>query len=268
MDSLWVDQNLDRVNGLFTKRMRSWGLFAPTHQFYESLASGEDRSLENSVDQISSHLQLRLPPSVTYEWGLKLSPQIAGQISLGGTRSHIQIPLFYAGRPDALGAILAHELTHEAIAQEQIKFASIEELEQMTDLSAIALGLGKLILNGMGRNRRYREPGIPGKRQANLCLYPRQRIPWHHGTGGGQFFKPGQSGSHRRLQEKNSITIRSGGLWTDRVRHPFHRPVRRSGMRRLTMRIAGSRATTIIPRDTFRPPPVNRDRRTGICSSA
>jgi hypothetical protein len=148
MDSLWVDQNLDRVNGLFTKRMRSWGLFAPTHQFYESLASGEDRSLENSVDQISSHLQLRLPPSVTYEWGLKLSPQIAGQISLGGTRSHIQIPLFYAGRPDALGAILAHELTHEAIAQEQIKFASIEELEQMTDLSAIALGLGKLILNG------------------------------------------------------------------------------------------------------------------------
>jgi hypothetical protein len=78
-----------------------------------------------------------------------MKPEAAGQIRFNrGLRSHIQIPLFYVGKPHALGAILAHELSHEVLTEESITDDSIDELEMLTDLTSIALGLGMLVLNG------------------------------------------------------------------------------------------------------------------------
>lgn len=78
-----------------------------------------------------------------------MKPEVAGQIKYGsGLRSHVEIPLFYVGKPHALGGILAHELTHEFLISQDIKSTDVNENEQLTDLASIGLGLGKLILNG------------------------------------------------------------------------------------------------------------------------
>ncbi len=78
-----------------------------------------------------------------------MKPEAAGQIRMSrGRRSHIQIPFFYVGKPRALGAILAHELSHEFLAQMGIWLESLEENERLTDLASIAAGLGKLVMNG------------------------------------------------------------------------------------------------------------------------
>lgn len=152
MDAAWIDLNVDYLSRHFAPVMQSWTLFDPTPEFYARLESGEEDDLEAASEQLACHLKLASPPSVVYEWGLRLDPKIAGQIQLKSepqSRSHIRIPLFYVGKPEALGAILAHELSHQAIAQEQIVCASLEELESLTDLASLALGLGKLVLNGI-----------------------------------------------------------------------------------------------------------------------
>lgn len=149
VDSHWVDQRLKFLSVHFSQVMQTWKLFEPTLLIYAGLESGEDEDLEAITTLLAGTLKLELHPSVTYEWGLRLDPDVAGQIrQKSGLRSHIQIPLFYVGKPEALGAILAHELTHEALAQEKLEGNNLEELELLTDLTSLVLGLGKLVLNG------------------------------------------------------------------------------------------------------------------------
>ena len=150
MDKEWVDKYL-KVLTLQMERVRriKWALFEPTPSFYEKLESGDDNDLEEAATAIGRHMELSVIPSITYEWGLKMKPEAAGQIRyMGSLRSQIQIPLFYVGKPLALGAILAHELTHEFLFSKGIMCTSEDELEQLTDLTSIAVGLGKLVLNG------------------------------------------------------------------------------------------------------------------------
>lgn len=132
-----------------TTRRGKWAFFEPTPILYKKLESGDDSDLEAVVLEIGKYLELNKLPSVIYEWGLKMKPEVAGQIRyMGSVRSQIQIPLFYVGKPHEIGAILAHELTHEFLACEAITCDNADELEQLTDLASIAIGLGKLILNG------------------------------------------------------------------------------------------------------------------------
>jgi len=131
------------------KKRKMGMLFQPTPAVYEKLESGDDDDLESVVVEICKYLELNNPPAVVYEWGLKMKPEAAGQIrNSGSSRSQIQVPLFYVGKPHELGAILAHELTHEFLACEGIACDNLDELEQLTDLASISIGLGKLVLNG------------------------------------------------------------------------------------------------------------------------
>jgi hypothetical protein len=73
----------------------------------------------------------------------------AGRIHIkSADSSKIQIPLFYVGKPFALGAILAHELTHQLLALHGIWDKNEAENEQLTDAASFMAGLGKLVLNG------------------------------------------------------------------------------------------------------------------------
>jgi len=150
MNRKWVEYWLEILSvNIESSRRSTWTVFEPTPTFYRRLESGDDDDLEMAADEIGRHLEILTLPYVAYEWGLKMKPEVAGQIKYGsGLRSQIQIPLYYVGKPDALGGILAHELTHEFLAFHNIKFTNLDETEQLTDLASIALGLGKLVLNG------------------------------------------------------------------------------------------------------------------------
>ncbi len=150
MNRKWVEYWLEILSfNIESSRRSTWTVFEPTPIFYKRLESGEDEDLEKAAGEIGKHLEILTLPYVAYEWGLKMKPEIAGQIKYGnGLRSRIQIPLYYVGKPDALGGILAHELTHEFLAFHNINFTNLDETEQLTDLASIVLGLGKLVLNG------------------------------------------------------------------------------------------------------------------------
>jgi len=151
MDRAWVDSWLKILlrRAKKIKRMR-WTLFDPTPDFYHLLETGEENDLHAAAARVSRHLELAHVPFVTYEWGLKMRPEAAGQIKLrDGQNSSIQIPFLFVGRSQALGSILAHELTHQFMSSADIKGTNESETELLTDLMSITMGLGKIVLNGL-----------------------------------------------------------------------------------------------------------------------
>ena len=94
---------------------------------------------------LANSVQLDSVPFFTYEWALKLSPTAAGVIrQVPFCPSLVQVPISSAGRPYLLGGVLAHELLHVRSRC----CASAHEYEHLVDLTSIAVGWGKLVLNG------------------------------------------------------------------------------------------------------------------------
>jgi hypothetical protein len=152
VDAGWITRWLDTlIPRVMPAEPTPWLLFEPTTAFYARLASGEEGDLARAAQEIGQYLLLPGVPTVAYEWGIRMDPQVAGQIRRQrGAISHIQIPLYYVGRPHALGAILAHELTHERLAPiEEVLCSTVQEQERVTDLASMVSGLGKLVLNGL-----------------------------------------------------------------------------------------------------------------------
>ena len=123
-----------------------WSLFEPSSQFYSMLESGEDADLVAAAKAISAHMGIPSLRLVSYEWGLLMPASVAGRIHI--QTGKIQIPMFYVGKPLALGAILAHELSHQLLAIHHIWAENEQANEQLTDAASIIAGLGKLVLNG------------------------------------------------------------------------------------------------------------------------
>ncbi len=126
-----------------------WSLFEPTPTFYSLLESGEEEDLRKAAASLALHIGIPPLQQVSYEWGMTMALSSAGRIFITPERdSNIQIPLFYVGKPVPLGAILAHELSHQLLAVNRIWLANEQENEELTDAASIIAGLGKLVLNG------------------------------------------------------------------------------------------------------------------------
>lgn len=123
-------------------------LFEPTEDVYEKLASGDEGDLREVASRIAHHLRISVIPTVKYDWGLKMEPEVAGQIRGAIYLPHVQIPFFYVGKKHSLGGILAHELTHSLLFSRGVSLEDSDENEPFTDLAAVFAGLGKLLLNG------------------------------------------------------------------------------------------------------------------------
>jgi hypothetical protein len=127
----------------------NWQLFDPIDNFYSNLLSGEDSDLYDAAKILAEHINITPLQSVSYEWGLMMPGSVAGRIHFhSATGSKIQIPLFYAGKPLPLAAILAHELSHQLLALNGIWLKDENENERLTDAASIVAGLGKVVLNG------------------------------------------------------------------------------------------------------------------------
>lgn len=148
-DEKWIDVRLEMLSRHLTGYVSGKRtLFEPTGPFYEALETGEDADLARAASEICEFIGLRTCPAVSYEWGIKLPPGAGGQIARYGNDSFIGIPIFFVGRPAALGRILSHEITHAFLHRIPFSGALAEENEPLTDLASIYLGLGKAILNG------------------------------------------------------------------------------------------------------------------------
>jgi hypothetical protein len=127
----------------------NWKLFEPSDSFYSKLLSGDDSDLYEAAKALADHIEIPPLRSVSYEWGLMMPASVAGRIHIHSAKeSRIQIPLFYVGKPLPLGAILAHELSHQLLAIHGIWCDEETENELLTDAASIVAGLGKVVLNG------------------------------------------------------------------------------------------------------------------------
>lgn len=123
--------------------------FEPTERIYEKLESGDEHDLQCVATEIARHLGITPIPTVRYDWGLRMEPEVAAQIKVVTPIHYIQIPFFYVGKKFALGAILAHEMAHAFLIPKGVLLEDPNENEMFTDLATVFIGLGKLLLNGL-----------------------------------------------------------------------------------------------------------------------
>jgi len=150
MNEEWVNEKLNSLSlklGIFKPNPYEF-YFEPSEKIYEKLESGDEHDLQYVATEIARHIGVVYTPTVKYDWGLKMEPEMAGQIRFTTPLHYIQIPFFYVGKKYALGAILAHEMTHAFLISKGIFLNEKNENEMFTDLAAICIGLGKLLVNG------------------------------------------------------------------------------------------------------------------------
>ena len=114
--------------------------FEPTNTFYAQLSEGDEEDLQLAGAEIAQYLGLVPTPIIHYDWGIKMEPEVAGRIK--HSSYIIQI------RNSPRGGILAHEMTHAFLFKREIILEDPQENEAFTDLAAIFIGLGKLVING------------------------------------------------------------------------------------------------------------------------
>jgi hypothetical protein len=151
MNHEWVDEKLKILStkiGIFNSNPSEF-YFEPTGKIYKKLQSGTEADIQSVAEAIAKHLGIGQSITVNYDWGIKMDPEVAGRINFSSPTQYIQIPFFYAGKKYALGSILAHEMSHTFLLFKGIWFEDQKENEMFTDLGAVFVGLGKLLLNGL-----------------------------------------------------------------------------------------------------------------------
>ena len=138
----WIMKEMFKVKRV-NQIINSFKLFEPTKEFYNLLASGEQNDLENATNIIANHISLPNFPKVKYDWSLSISIDAIGQIKNSGTEiSEITIPFSIVGKPYIIGATLAHEISHQLLALNNVYYKNLDENEKLTDFTSIAVGLG------------------------------------------------------------------------------------------------------------------------------
>jgi hypothetical protein len=149
IDYNWVQKEIIKLgqNNLF---IESLSMLEPTDEIYGKLSCGDQYELQNVVNLMGEHLHLSNIPLVKYDWSLKIPIHAAGRIrNPGSDKSEIHIPFSIIGKPFALGATLAHEISHQLLNLNGISYPDVIENEKLTDLASIVLGFGKFVLNGL-----------------------------------------------------------------------------------------------------------------------
>jgi len=154
-DFQWVDAQLVALAGVLRPDVAERPfLFEPTAEFYGLFSSGEDEDLRRAValaalhPPVAAHIRGQVPNACYL-------PPGAGQRGIGGKLvpgtfwgSEIQVPFASMGRPERIGAIIAHELGHLVLNTVGSRLPDYEENECLVDVTGVFVGLGGLLLNG------------------------------------------------------------------------------------------------------------------------
>ncbi len=136
----WLTAVMSVNNDIFQKNLSS---IAELYRYFES---GKTEDAQKAVNLISKNLSI-VPPNLHYDWSGELDHNlnIKGQMSKG----QLTISLTFTLSKFALAATVVHELMHYfLIYRKNITLPDNLDNEKITDLSAIVLGFGKIMLNG------------------------------------------------------------------------------------------------------------------------
>lgn len=180
MNKNWIDEKLKMLSqelGIFKLNTNEF-YFEPTSGIYNMLETGEEEDLYCVITEISRHLGIANITGVEYEWGIKMAPEVAGQAIFDNEAKKIRVPFFYAGKQYAVGTILAHEISHVFLFNKRIWLSDTNQNEMLTDLTAIFIGLGKLMINGLfvDANELKREGHVLGYLTPDLVVYSYKKV--------------------------------------------------------------------------------------------
>jgi hypothetical protein len=159
MNKDWIARNIDYLED---KTNRSnLQEFEPTADFYKNLF--ESSKFSSVIGKLCSHVGILTVPEVEIvgdsdvlgldlQTGKKYFEKVidsAGDIrATSPISSKIRIGIHQLYRVHNVGQILAHEIAHHFLNAKIIRSSKDDEIEMFTDLTAIYIGLGKIIING------------------------------------------------------------------------------------------------------------------------
>jgi hypothetical protein len=159
MNEEWIQKNLERFKEMGFCVANSE--FEPTKEFYAELFKAGKH--DSFVRKISSHIGEQIVPEIEVvgdyqipildlQAGLRFFDKVidtAGDYAISDiTKPKIRIGASYLRRVYKLGHILAHEMAHHYRRSRAIATSDSAEEEMLTDLTAVYIGFGKLMLNG------------------------------------------------------------------------------------------------------------------------
>jgi hypothetical protein len=139
--------------------------FDPTPGFYGWISQGTTQALNQALRILANHIAVRQVPLIEpwqgsnrpltireHDWSAPSSPPAMIRYSTND-RSRIQVDITNMHSPFLMGAILAHELTHQFLRERGIRCADPQDNERTADSACVFLGLAKLLLNGYGTHQ-------------------------------------------------------------------------------------------------------------------
>lgn len=130
----------------------------PTDDFYNDLGGSDLDALQKIVDYLSERFQLTSEPQFRFDLSIKFQTNIAGLYNM---RDHeILVPVRFAGFPKVIGGIIAHEMAHAILTENELNLINRLDNERLTDFTTIYVGLGKLLLNGKIVNSQLHLPDL------------------------------------------------------------------------------------------------------------
>jgi len=146
MNTTWIDEKIFWLTAIFNvDNSLFFSNFNATPEIYSYFESSKTKDIQKVVEIISNKLEF-IAPSIEYDWDGNIDDdETRGIIGKG----RILISMMNTGDKYALSATTIHELMHYALMyRKNITLLDEEENEKITDLAAIVLGFGKIILNG------------------------------------------------------------------------------------------------------------------------
>jgi len=159
MNKQWIQQNLDRLST--SCPCVSGREFAPTKNFYDRLFQAAEH--DSFIQELCFHVGIQIIPEIEVvgdsevpildlQAGLRFFDKVidsAGDYKQESiTPGKIRIGASHLRHVHKFGHILAHEIAHHYLRLNLVHPTAEDEAEMFTDLTAIYLGFGKLMLNG------------------------------------------------------------------------------------------------------------------------
>jgi len=156
-EKVWVESRMTWLsNKLGIERLTSARLVEPSEEFFPDAYAAQDEDAIRIFASLRQHMQID-EHRVTFELHDRISEEDPLGLYVPGTPARILVRRSQLADPESLVATIGHELAHEVLLGGGHLQDNNEDLERLTDLLTVYLGLGIFNANSALREQTMRE---------------------------------------------------------------------------------------------------------------